>query len=138
MKPLLLNIAKIEMMEASGLADQIVISESSCVLPTGLSTVTLPLVSLAECSSAAKLENKTIIHSVSLKGRLCANPVIVFRRFAFILHTVTGARYLLGIGEQPHPALLKSLDMPAAPSDPSGWQLNVSWESPVGLLAIMG
>lgn len=138
MKPLLLNIRLIEMIEASNLAGQIEISGGRCVLPTGLEPITIPTVGLAECSSTAKLENKTTIHAVSLKARLCSDLLLIYRRAAYILHTVTGEQYLLGIGEQPHPVLLKSLDMPSSPADPSGWQISINWESPVGLLAIVG
>lgn len=138
MKPLLLNINFIDIIDASDLVGQIVICGSRCVLPSGLASATLPIVGLAECSSTSRVENKTIIHSVSLKARLCHEQEGTFWPWAFILHTVTGARYLLGIGEQPHPVLLESLDMPSSPADPSGWQISINWESPVGLLAIVG
>lgn len=48
MKPLLLNIRLIEMIEASNLAGQIEISGGRCVLPTGLEPITIPTVGLAD------------------------------------------------------------------------------------------
>ena len=88
----------------------------------------LPTVKLSSVKDTLSLEDHGIKHTVELKATLCGDesPLSPSTDYAFLLHTVGGAKYLLGSRGDTQPTVLTELNAPSSASEVSGMTLTVS------------
>ena len=67
-------------------------------------------------------------HTVELKATLCGDesPLSPSTDYAFLLHSVSGAKYLLGSRGDTQPTVLTELNAPTSAAEVSGMTLTVS------------
>ena len=88
----------------------------------------LPTVKLSSVKDTLSLEDHGIKHAVELKATLCGDesPLSPSTAYAFLLHTVSVAKYLLGSRGDTQPTVLTELNAPSSASEVSGMTLTVS------------
>ena len=88
----------------------------------------LPTVKLSSVKDTLSLEDHGIKHTLELKATLCGDesPLSPSTDYAFLLHSVGGAKYLLGSRGDTQPTVLTELNAPSSASEVSGMTLTVS------------
>lgn len=88
----------------------------------------LPTVKLSSVKDTLSIEDHGIKHTVELKATLCGDesPLSPSTDYAFLLHSVSGAKYLLGSRGDTQPTVLTELNAPSSASEVSGMTLTVS------------
>ena len=88
----------------------------------------MPTVKLSSVKDTLSIEDHGIKHTVELKATLCGDesPLSPSTDYAFLLHAVSGAKYLLGSRGDTQPTVLTELNAPSSASEVSGMTLTVS------------
>ena len=88
----------------------------------------LPTVKLSSVKDTLSLEDHGIKHTVELKATLCGDesPLSPYTDYAFLLHSVSGEKYLLGSNGDTQPTVLTELNAPSSAAEVSGMTLTVS------------
>lgn len=88
----------------------------------------LPTVKLSSVKDTLSLEDHGIKHTVELKATLCGDesPLSPSTDYAFLLHSVSGQKYLLGSHGDTQPTVLTELNAPSSAAEVSGMTLTVS------------
>lgn len=88
----------------------------------------LPTVKLSSVKDTLSIEDHGIKHTVELKATLCGDesPLSPSTDYAFLLHAVGGAKYLLGSRGDTQPTVLTELNAPSSATEVSGMTLTVS------------
>ena len=88
----------------------------------------LPTVKLSSVKDTLSIEDHGIKHTVELKATLCGDesPLSPSTDYAFLLHAVSGAKYLLGSRGDTQPTVLTELNAPSSASEVSGMTITVS------------
>ncbi len=97
----------------------------------------LPVVGLAECSVTSAIENRSRIFTTKLTAHLSSHFDVAGRNLCFMVRTVEGERYLIGMAESPYPAVNTEDIMPGRTSDKSGCMLSVEYKDTIGLLPVL-
>ncbi len=97
----------------------------------------MPLVGMAQCEVASKVENKSKLFTTTLTAMLSEHFDVRDRHLAFLVTCVNGDRYLIGIDEPPYPITNISDALPGKATDQSGCTLTVELTDTLGLLPVL-
>ena len=88
----------------------------------------LPTVKLSSVKDTLSLEDHGVKHTVELKATLCGDesPLSPSTDYAFLLHSVSGAKYLLRSSGDTQPTVLTELNAPTSAAEVSGMTLTVT------------
>lgn len=137
MAQLLQNIKKVEWIETRYLKDIVITPENKVLLSYWRNFQELPIVGLAQVSTAESIDNNSRLTTVSLTALSCSRLDVGDKHLAWRVTTVVGTEYLIGINEQPYPVTTISENYPDKATDQGGATVKVEWKTALGLLKII-
>ena len=137
MKQLLQNINKVEYIEPRYLLNVQLVKNDKVVLRYWRNFVEQPIDGLAQCEVTEAVEDGTRLRTVKLTFPTACPIVADDLRLAWRITTVTGEQYIIGTTETPYPVALVQNSFPDEATDRSGYQVTVTWKTPLSLLRII-
>ena len=134
---ILKNIKSVSVIEAKDLANVHFVPGIGAFLDHWRPFDELPVVGLAECSVASAIENRSRVFTTKLTAHLSAHFDVAGHDLCFMIGTVDGERYLIGMSESPYPVVNTEDVMPDRASDKSGCILSVEYKDTLGLLPVL-
>lgn len=96
----------------------------------------LPIVGLADVEQTSKPENNAFQFTTKISA-IIPNKLIIQRDLCFRLTTVTGERFVVGIGQKPFVSIEQVDKYPSAMGTSAAVTLQLSWISRSGMLLMM-
>lgn len=97
----------------------------------------LPLVGLARCVFASKIENKSRIWETSLTAKLSESFNIGTNVYIYIIRATDGSQYIIGNGGKPYPLCNLSTTLPDNSSERVAFDLSVCFSDSFGLTRLL-
>lgn len=137
MKPLLLNVRYVQAIAARRLMNCTVIPGVGIMLNMWRAWTALPVVGLGEYTIESSLENNGHTYSHTLKAHLEEQFDLSVDHFCYLLTTIDGHRYLIGLNEHPYPITNITLSMPSSETEKSGCTLSVTYTDTLGPMPVL-
>lgn len=137
MEPILLYARSLAVIDAARLRAILFIPGEGVLLRHDLPFKELPLVGLAECRCASKVSDKSRIYETSVSAALSEPFAAGTRPQAFLITTVYGERFLVGMAEPPYPQTATSTSMPGRVADAAGYTLSVELKDTRGFSRVL-
>lgn len=133
----LLNIVKVEYIEARYLADIVIVKNTGVLLQKWRNFQTLPTIALSSLTAETKVVDKETRFTLKLSSELCAGFSVDGRHLCFRLTTVSGGQFLMGTNEKPYTITTIQDNYPGVVTDKSVTKLSSEYSNIHGLLAIL-
>lgn len=133
----LLNITKVECIEARYLAGINIVKNTGVLLNQWRNWQKLPTIGLSSLTSETKVVDRETIFSLKLKSKLSAGFAVAGRHLCYRLTTATGGRFLMGTNERPYTITNIQDNYPSEVTDSSATVLTAEYSNIYGLLVIL-
>lgn len=133
----LLNITKVECIEARYLAGINIVKNTGVLLNQWRNWQELPTVGLSSLVSDTKIVDKETIFTLKLTSELCEGFSVAGRHLCYRLTTATGGKFLMGTNERPYTITNVQDNYPSEVTEKSATVLTAEYSNIYGLLAIL-
>ena len=133
----LLNITKVEYIEARYLRGISIVKNTGVLLNQWYYWQELPTVGLSSLVSDSKIVDKETIFTLKLKSELRDSFTVAGRHLCYRLTTATGGQFLMGTNERPYTITNVQDNYPGEVTEKSVTILTAEYSNIYGLLAIL-
>ena len=133
----LLNITKVECIEARYLAGINIVKNTGVLLNQWRNWLELPTVGLSSLVSDSKIVDKETIFTLKLTSELRDNFTVGGRHLCYRLTTATGGQFLMGTSDRPYTITNIQDNYPGEATEKSVTRLTAEYSNIYGLLAIL-
>ena len=133
----LLNITKVECIEARYLAGINIVKNTGVLLNQWRNWQKLPTIGLSSLTSETKVVDKETVFTLKLTAELYNSFSVSGRRLCYRLTTANGGQFLMGTNESPYTITNVQDNYPGVVTDKSATKLTAEYSNIYGLLAIL-
>ncbi len=133
----LLNITKVECIEARYLAGINIVKNTGVLLNQWRQWQELPTVGLSSLVSDSKIVDKETIFTLKLTSELRDSFTVGGRHLCYRLTTATGGQFLMGTSDRPYTITNIQDNYPGEATEKSVTRLTAEYSNIYGLLAIL-
>ena len=133
----LLNITKVECIEARYLAGINIVKNTGVLLKKWRNWQKLPTIGLSSLTSETKVVDKETVFTLKLTAELYNSFSVSGRHLCYRLTTANGGQFLMGTNESPYTITNVQDNYPGVVTDKSATKLTAEYSNIYGLLAIL-